>query len=282
MTSIADSDAVHDTRRILTQHQSALTLINGKLQNPAVTEFQWLDLACGKGQIISQLSENISDINRRKLSYLGYDINVDHTRTAERMADSFGLNSYEFIHGDLSNFSNLIEKNKRFEFITCTNTAHEIQRGAFASIIIDSLVHLSSNGELYIYDMESLTSPELGALPWRSAEIGNLLNTAFEILGTDFRVHPSVWSHSSCKGWTVTVQREYIGKTDQQIIELKGKISEKIDTEICLALESRFSECNKILESYCRYGTETADDAAAKLSALYEFWALHRAMEARA
>ena len=282
MTSIADSDAVQDSRRILTQHQSALTLINGRLQNPTISEFQWLDLACGKGQIISQLAENISDRNRKKLSYYGYDINVDHTRTAERMADNLELSSFEFLHGDLSNFSNIIASEKRFDFITCTNTAHEIQRGAFASTLLDSLVRLSTNGELYIYDMESLTKPELGALPWRSSEIGELLNLAFEVLGTDFRVHPSTWSHSSCKGWTVTIQREYIGKTDQEIIDCRSKISETLDNEIGKVLESRYFECNKILESYCRYGTETADDATAKASALYEFWAIHRAMEERA
>ncbi len=281
MTSIADSDAVHDLRRILTQHQSALTLINAKLQNPTVNEFQWLDLACGKGQIISQLAENISDNNRRKLSNLGYDINVDHTRTAERMADGLQLHSFEFLHGDLSNFTNIVPDDQRFDFITCTNTAHEIQRDAFATILLDSLVRLSPNGEFYIYDMESLISPELGALPWRSSEIGNLLNLAFEVLETDFRVHPSVWSHSSCKGWTVTIQREYFGKTDQQIIDFRSEISEKLDTEIGAVLESRYSECNIILESFCRYGTETADDAAAKTSALYEFWAIHRAMEVR-
>jgi hypothetical protein len=68
MGAIADSDAVHDIRRILPQHQSALTLLNSKLQNPAVQSFRWLDLACGKGQIISQLEENLSANQRQKLA----------------------------------------------------------------------------------------------------------------------------------------------------------------------------------------------------------------------
>jgi SAM-dependent methyltransferase len=219
MSSIADSDAVQDIRRILPQHQSALTLLNGRLQNPALEQVLWLDLACGKGQIISQLNENLSNKHREKLSYFGYDINVDHTRAAERIALNLQLQNYDFFHGDLFNFNTIIPNEKRFDFITCTNTAHEFQPGAFATILLDSLVRLTQSGELFIYDMESLNTPELGALPWRSSEIGKLLNLVFEVLETEFRVHPSIWSHTSCKGWTVTIQRQYIGKTDQEISE---------------------------------------------------------------
>ena len=175
MNSIADSDAVLDISRILPQHQSALTLLNGRLQKPGTDSYRWLDLACGKGQIISQLSNNLSPQNRLKLVYAGYDINVDHTRTAERMANDLGFKSHSFRHGDLSQFAKLLETDELFDFVTCTNTAHELQPGAFASIVVDALLRLSESGELFVYDMESLVQPELGALPWRGDEIGTCL-----------------------------------------------------------------------------------------------------------
>ena len=279
MSSIADSDAVHDIRRILPQHQSALTLLNGKLQNPAVKSFRWLDLACGKGQIISQLGENLSEKQRNKLSYIGYDLNVEYTKTAERMADTLQLEHYEFLHGDMSSFHDIVKSDSKFDFITCTNTAHELQPGAFAALFLGTLRRLSSTGEFFIYDMESLSKPELGALPWRSAEIDSLLNSAFEALGTDFRVDPSGWSHSSCKGWSVTIQREYINKTDDEIQESQSKISERIELEIDRILMERVTECNRMLDTFCRFGAHTAEDALARTLALYEFWALHRAKE---
>jgi hypothetical protein len=61
MTKLRDSKAILDTERLLTQHQAIITIIQGLLGNPALTEYKWLDLACGKGQIISQLDINISD-----------------------------------------------------------------------------------------------------------------------------------------------------------------------------------------------------------------------------
>ena len=51
MALISDSDAVLDIRRILPQHQSAITLLNTILQNPGVTDCFWLDLACGKDRL---------------------------------------------------------------------------------------------------------------------------------------------------------------------------------------------------------------------------------------
>lgn len=281
MTSLAESDAFHDIRRILPQHQSALTLLNGKLQNPAVNSFRWLDLACGKGQIIAQLSENLSAKQRKKLAYVGYDINVENTRTAERMADSLTLAAYEFLHGDMSSFNDIVKADSRFDFITCTNTAHELQPGAFATLLLGALRRLTSAGELFVYDMEHLTKPELGALPWRSVEIEALLNAAFEVLGTDFRVDPSGWSHATCKGWSVTIQRGYINKTDAEIQKAQTKISERLEVEIDRILSERLLECDRLLDTFCRFGADTPEDVSARLMALYEFWALHRAMGMR-
>lgn len=277
MTSIAGSNAVHDRERILSQHQSALTLLNGLLQNPAVKSVHWLDIACGKGQIIAQLDENLSPEHRAKLSYVGYDINSDFTRTAEKLAEGLGLQEVEFLHGDLSSFSKLVSSDRKFDFISCTNTAHEIQPGCFACLFLDALLRLSESGELFIYDMESLMTPELGALPWRKEEIDELINAAFDTLGTAFRAHPSTWKHSTVRGWSVTIQRHYIDVTNETIVEKRNELSERLEGIIDQLLDSRLKECNKVLEAFCKYGTETAQDENDKVSALYEFWALHRA-----
>ena len=76
MFIIGDSSAVLEFERMLPQHQAAITLLSSLLQNPQVDKFYWLDLACGKGQIISQLNENLTIENRKKIIYHGYDINV--------------------------------------------------------------------------------------------------------------------------------------------------------------------------------------------------------------
>ena len=186
-----------------------------------------------------------------------------------------------FCHGELSLFTNSIHNTQKYDFITCTNTAHELQPGAFSAVVLDSLLRLSTPGQLFLYDMQSLIEPELGALPWRGFEIGVLLNSVFEVIESNYRVHPSTWSHSTCKGWSIVVQKQYINKTEEDIMNKRDVISLRLDQEIDRILDVRSEECNRLLQSYCRYGTETADDEKSKLAALYEFWALHKAKEVR-
>ncbi|QDT42614.1 hypothetical protein Pan241w_27000 [Gimesia alba] len=282
MGSIADSDAVHDISKILPQHQSALTILNGKLQKPGTDSCNWLDLACGKGQIISQLSENLSSENRSKLIYSGYDINIENTRTAGRMAKGLGFKSFSFKHGDLSQFTKLLDDNEKFDFITCTNTAHELQPGAFASIIIDALLRLTDTGELFIYDMESLIQPELGALPWRHDEISELLKELFDELSSNFHVHVPSWKHSTCKGWTIVIQREYLNDVaNETIMNKRADINRRLELKIDEILEARLNECNTTLATFTEYGVVTANDEQTRIDALYEFWALHNTLRIR-
>lgn len=278
---IADSSAVLDIRRILPQHLSAITLMNTKLQNPAQQQLFWLDLACGKGQIISQLSDNLSLENRKKLNFVGYDISPEHTRIAEKFASSLDLHSYSFYNGDLSNFTKIIPEEQNFDFISCTNTIHELQPSTFARLLINTILRLTENGELFFYDMESLDSPELGALPWRGEEIRILMNAFLNTLGTKYLVHPNVWNHSTCNGWTVVVQRQYIGKSNEEILKKQASIIEQLDQTINQLIERRFNECKKALITYQKCGAETAEEAKSQNATLYEFWAIHYAKEMR-
>lgn len=280
MSVINDSSAIVDGNRILTQHQAALTLLQSKLQNPSISVLSWLDLACGKGQIVSQLEDNISQSLRSKISYCGYDVKIDYTRIAEKKVESCELNEFKFKHGELSDYPTLIDNSETFDFITFTNTAHEISPTSFSVIIYESILRLTDEGELFIYDMESLTSPELGALPWTVEEIKDLISTLLKEMGSSFEAHPNSWQHSQVKGWTLTIPKKYLGVSDDTLNDVKDKVINAVNTKIKEIIEKRFIRCQKLLTSLCKYGSETGSEENEKVSALYEFWALYQAMEA--
>ena len=275
---IADSSAILDISRLLPQHQSAITFINTKLQNPSQRELSWLDLACGKGQIISQLSENIDIDNRRKIKYIGYDINPEYTRAAQKIARDLGFVSCGFLHGDMSSFAKIVESSD-FDFVTFTNTVHELIPKVFANLLVDSLIKLSDCGELFIYDMESLQKSELGALSWSGGEIGQLLNNLLKVIGTNYKIHPSVWRHSTCQGWTVVIQREHLHITNENLISKRSEIITCLNETFDELIDKRLEKCKKRLQAYQSDGVETAADEKLKESSLYEFWALHNAKE---
>ena len=66
--------------RILAQHQAALTLLQARLPTPGVPNLRWLDLACGRGQIIISLHENLSLDARGRIEFWAYDVDQHFAR----------------------------------------------------------------------------------------------------------------------------------------------------------------------------------------------------------
>lgn len=279
MSIIEDSSAVLEFERMLPQHQAAITLLSSLLQNPQVDKFYWLDLACGKGQIISQLNENLTIENRKKIIYHGYDINVDYLKIVKQIADKMEFMGSNVHIGDLSSFDDILPKDTIFDFVTCTNVSHEIHPQKFFEIIIGVLKRLNENGQLFLYDMESLSNPELGALPLKANDIKSLIEVIFRTSGSDFKVSPSTWVHRTCKGWSIVINRKHLGIENEEFEKYNEVIIGNLRNEIQIMLTKKLNECKQVLESYTRYGTETGDDEGQKISALYEFWALNKAME---
>lgn len=175
MTSIADSDAFFDDGRMLAQHQAALTLLQGMLADPKLPTIHWLDLASGRGQIIAHLEQNLTEKFRKKLHFVGYDIDNLHTRHAQKIASSMELGGCRFGIGELARFSQHSVTTGPWNFITITNTIHEISPSSLADIIANALVRLHDSGCLFIYDMDNLPAPELGAVMWTAQEITEIV-----------------------------------------------------------------------------------------------------------
>src|SRR5687767_15127788 len=134
--AIGDSNAFRSNDRTLPQHQAALTLLQGLLADPKVTTIDWLDLACGRGQIICCLDENLSVQARRKLRYVGYDVREEYTKETAKTAASLGLNSHHVKVGVLEDFSKVYGE-RLFDFITLTNTVHEVGAAQLATVLVE-------------------------------------------------------------------------------------------------------------------------------------------------
>jgi hypothetical protein len=279
MTSIADSDAFFDSHRMLVQHQAALTLLQGRLADPKITQIRWLDLASGKGQIIAHLQKNLSVEERGKVSFLGYDIDNAHSRSARKLADSMELASANFEIGELSKFFENPETKGPWDFITLTNTIHEIQPKALASILIHSIDRLAEGGCFFIYDMETLSDPELGAVLWTGSEMKGILAKLLKELGsTNYRPPVGTWTHRSCDGWNAQLQRNHIDLPGNYR-DLMGAAIDNTAVYIKSLLKTKLDQVQGVLEGLTQYGPETDAEAHEKERYLFDFWAIYRALD---
>jgi len=279
VNSIADSDAFFDPERMLAQHQAALTLLQGMLSDPHKPLISWLDLASGRGQIISHLKKNLSETERKKIAYQGYDIDNSHSRTAAKIAESMGLAKYGFEIGEIRQFWERGSTGGPFDFITLTNTVHEIQPQCLAEILARCVERLSTNGRLFIYDMEKLPVPELGAVLWTAAEIKTILTDLFRALGS-VNYEPSVgtWTHRTCNGWNAQLIRSHM-QLPEKVHDRSAEAITLTAKRIALLLEHKLKVTKTALESLTRFGAETEEEASNKEGLLFQFWALSRALE---
>lgn len=276
MGAIKDSDAVLEKERLFAQHQAALTILQGLLDKPGITTFNWLDIGCGKGQIIVNLDDNLGEDSRKKIIYNGFDIKDDFLAIAQRKAESLNLNAVNGQVGDISNFANLHPEDNKFDFITLTNSIHELDPLQIPIILIECILRLSENGILFMYDMEALPYRELGAVAWTREEIHEILKVFLKSIGTEYSPTPGKWKHKSCNGWNIQLNRSHFQVENDAINAKKEEIITKSQEQVKNTLDSKLAKCVASLQSLTKYGAETEDEENLKLGNLYDFWAINR------
>jgi SAM-dependent methyltransferase len=242
MSSI-DATAYFDKDRLLSQHHAILTVLKGLLDNPNLTHYKWLDIGCGKGQILANLNERLNPSTLSKLLYNGYDIENENTRVTREIAASLKLEN-RFEVGDIHNFSRIITEEEKFEFITLTNTVHEIDPRILSTLLYEAIIRLKNKGHIFVYDMETLpiAEQELGAVTWKSYEMLQIINTLLQSIGvTEYNPTPGRWNHKSCHGWDVHLQREYFGVNTEFILSKKDEILSDVNTKIVELIDLKVS-----------------------------------------
>jgi hypothetical protein len=277
---LADSSAFKDRERVLPQHQAALTLLQARLSEPGDHHVRWLDLACGRGQIVVSLDRSLSAEARARIEYWAYDVNQNFARETRKTAERLGFASLQTKVGDLSDFDQILPPGALFDFITLTNTVHEIEPVRLANLLARCIGRLSDSGTLFIYDMERIKPQELGALPWIRDDVRRIVRRLLDALGASaYRPEVGLWNHMTSDGWNVQLQRQHLNVSRADAIARLDIAIQATRDEIMQLLTRKLGECRASLETLTLYGAETREEQDDKERLLFEFWALSRALE---
>jgi len=277
MPSFADSQAVLLPGHVFPQHQAALTIVKDRIEAPTVQTFRWLDLACGKGQILA-CADSVFGPSRKKIEYVGVDVNQAFAVEAQRIAEPL-FKTAAVVICDLDNFEALLPGKQLFDFITFTNGAHEISPRALATTIVAALCRMERSGQLYMYDMESLSDPELGAIIWTGAEMESVMKSIMSAVGEDrYSPEAAVWPHKTCKGWSLHVNRQYMLCEPEALDGSRGQMIEVARKTIIGILQRKLVTLDTALDALRRFGATTPDERRVAVSLAYQFWAVSRAL----
>lgn len=277
---ISDSSAVRAENRQLAQHQAALTVLQRLLSAPGTGQIAWLDLACGRGQILMALRDNLSDQARAKVRFRAYDVKHEYVAETRRTAEGLGFASVIDHVGHLKDFDVLLPRDERFRFITLTNTVHEVAAEQIAKVLCDAILRLDDHGTLFVYDMERIKPQELGALPFSADDFRMIALTLVGALGErDYQPEVGRWRHATVNGWNLQIEREHISVTAQELISRRCEAVEQTRGALLEVLGRRLTECRSALEQLTQYGAGTAEEQGYREDLLYELWAITRSLE---
>lgn len=274
--SIGDSDSIK-INKILVPHSNAISILTMLLINHDLDEFKWLDLACGQGQILLQLGDNLDSTFRNKISLSLVDINNGALREAVTVAEDLDLKSINEDVNDICEFCLKKIEPEKFHFISFVNSLHEIKPKEIAFIFVKSIIGLQPDGILYLFDQESLpyNDLELGAITWTSFEIVQIFNDFFEKCSINYNLSPNKWNHTENSSWSLQILRKKI-EIENKKLDKSIPIMESIIKNI---LSSKLETIKKALQSSTKTGKSTDIEEHYQISNLYDFWSLSRAME---
>jgi hypothetical protein len=167
-----------------------------------------------------------------------------------------------------------------FDFITLTNTVHEIEPVRLAGLLVSCVGRLTDSGTLFVYDMERIRPPELGALPWNRDDIRQIVFCMLDSLGAStYRPEVGLWNHKTCNGWNIQLERQHLNVSRVDAAGRIGPAVQKTGALVSQLLQRRLTECRASLETLTTCGAETVEEQEEKERLLFEFWAVSRALE---
>ena len=275
MATLGSSSAHLNEHQVLRQHQVAQSFVRERVMNAGTTTFRWLDLGVGRGQILVNLSDTLSSGCRQKIHFVGFDAKGAHCREAERIASTQNLGSVRFHVGNLDAIADEPQLTGAWDFITLTNVIHELNPHAIPKLLVECLRRLAHDGCLFVYDMESLSPLELGAVTWKRDEIRALLKTIMRCLGVDAEPEVAKWPHASCDCWEIQLRPAAVGFPSDWKNRGDDAINEANDT-IRAILKTKMEQIKDMLEILTRDAPQTPEEVAQRDQYLFDFWAVSR------
>lgn len=188
MTShCSESDTMYDQNVSLEQHETACDLVKEIAIRDEDNDILWLDIACGKGQILTTLLSECSQSILSRIIYCAFDECKNYVKETKINASSIGIGDHCIEICTISEFiKSFAQQDRRNEcnnisISTAINMLHEISPKIIPDLIMCILDQLKFGGLLFLYDNEELLEPEDNAITFRLKEIEDIFNIIEEV-----------------------------------------------------------------------------------------------------
>lgn len=279
MTTIGDGGAVADDDRDFAHHQLAVQLVDQYLAKHPGQDLRLFDVGCGRGQMIRSLKRALDEPSRQRIRYLGYDADQAYAKETKEIGLTAGLLEVDARIGELSDLAVLVPVDDQFGLICLTNTLHEVNWPTIPTLLLDLMERMDDGGNLFVYDVETESPPELGAIAWRRAEIERLIRALVQQLGSSYEPTALQLAGKSSFAWAITIDQSLLGISGEEFAVRRENAAEVGATVGISILEAKLHACTQALEALTTKGAETVEEESFRTRLLFDYWAIQRAKD---
>ena len=157
---------------------------------------------------------------------------------------------------------------------------HELDPLKIFGLITKAITLLNDNGLLFIFDCETIKSPELNSIPWEASEFSSLIGMIFKYFAG---CNPADWiasyTLSSTIAWELSFSRNYINIPNEDLITLFTRSKNEARELVFEILNSKKGTCHDNLVALSRSVAETGKESQEAPHALHVFWAVSHYLE---
>ena len=271
--------AIQNIKRDLAQHQTVVTDIQTVLMDPEVSNFKWLDLCCGKGQILANLDSHIEKSQCKKIHFFAYDSNESSIGVTKEIASKYNFGSINTKIAEVKDFCRHRDEYTKCDYITFINSIHEINPFQVMDVINECVLSLSEDGKIYIFDMENINPPELGAIPFFKTEIDRIIDYYFSIIKADSKPQTSLWKYTNTNAWQLIIRRKFLRISNEDIIERYLQKRDELNGLIRSIIEEKKTLIATALDSMYEIGEKiTSEDKDEERMSVYLYWAIKKCL----
>lgn len=280
---MADDGRFHDggaakEERMLSSHRVVVNELNTLLDNHG-DGFVWLDVGCGRGQVLREIGSVITSVGVGWIEYYGCDAARKYCDEASKQASESGFSAPDIRLKRVEDVREVFGE-LRADFVTIINVLHELTPASLAVTLVDSFSCLGDDGVLHVHDLRRMTEPELGAVCWDLPDLEEGLDPFLKLFHwRDSKCRIQRWGGVEAPDWSLKLERRKLQVDIDELASRREEIISDVNNGLMALLPNKRKKHHNKLNAFLSDPARTPGDRQSAAQAVYEYWTIGKWLE---
>ncbi len=235
------------------RHTPALTdefafFLSQQIARSDKKQVTWLDVGCGRGQLLKEACRSLRMDQRCRVAYTGYDCTLDFVEDCNATIESLRIDNSRARQGEFDGMDALFNAGP-FDVISVVELISDLHLHLVPRLVLNIFRLCHSSTVLCFSDLRKLTSSSAspGMLPWSEEEINPFVAAIARLLDGP-RLPPTAFVQVHKNAWSLTLDLGAVSGNIQKALSFDGDAEGRLVGELYEIFEKRRSTLDDRLQ----------------------------------